>query len=85
MSDHTLDDTIDWDDPIVQQAVRDAQGRYWQSKLIHDYWFFLCASKIFIGAPKVIPMSLLVAQLTSERLHRSLPIWHPDNTECLPR
>lgn len=71
---------IDWNDPVIDQAIREASVRIWQSKLMYSYWWFLCASKIFIGAPKPISMSVKIASVMNYKLSNEIPIWMENST-----
>lgn len=78
-----ISDEIDWDAPEIQEAIKEASYIAWHSKLIYGYWFFLCASKVFIGAPKTIPMSKHVASVIDWYLCHSVPCYQNGAT-CLP-
>jgi hypothetical protein len=82
MSDLNYDE-IDWDDPVIQQAIKDASVRCWESRLMYGYWWMLCANKEFIGAPKPIPMTDYEAVCITDMLDYSTPCWH-ENKQCLP-
>lgn len=82
MSDHNSAE-VDWNDPNTQQAIQDASIRAWESRLIYGYWWFLCATKEFIGHPQVVEMDILDATIIDFQLEKSIPCWM-ENSVKLP-